>query len=636
VTSRLPELRSRGVFSALDEHFARTMAKISGDARPEVVLAAALVSRQTGGGHVCADLSEAPAIVDEEGSPVAAESWPEAKAWLRLLRESPLVGAESGAAPLVLDAAGRLYLRRYWTYEHDLAVLLLERAVWREAVDRRLLREGLDRLFPVSEAGEPDWQRVAAAVAVLRRLAVISGGPGTGKTYTVAKILALLAEQALASGAPPPRVALLAPTGKAAARLQESIGQARAGLACAEEVRSAIPGEASTIHRCLAPLRGSSTRFRHGPDHPLAVDAVVVDEASMVDLALMTRLVRALPREARLILLGDKDQLASVEAGAVLGDICGAAGPSPYSVEQVDRLAAAAGVTLSLASRTSPKAQGELFSPRAEAASPRETAIRDSIVELVVSRRYHPRSALGRLARAVNRGEADEVAQILASGERSVSLVTPGRAGEIDSAVKAELLDAYRAYLSKREPRERIEALGKLRVLCAHRRGPYGVETVNLTIERWLREEGLIERGTSYAGRPVLVTRNDHELRLYNGDVGLIVDDPGGGDRRLAAFVRSDGELRLLSPSRLPPHETAFAMSVHKSQGSEFEEVVVLLPTEPSPLVSQELLYTAITRASTRLTLHGSREVVAHAARHPISRASGLRDRLRGGPGAVR
>ncbi len=613
MTAPLEELRSRGVFSPLDEHFARTLERISGESRAEVVLAAALASRQVAAGHVCVDLSQPPPTTDEEGKALEPGTWPDSREWAEILRSSKMVGAGDTAAPLILDSRNRLYLKRYWEHERELAALLSARTGWREPpVDRARLRAALDRFFPRTDASL-DWQRVAAAIAVLRRFTVISGGPGTGKTYTVAKILALLVDLALAAGERAPRVALLAPTGKAAARLQEAIGRARAGFDCADEVRRAIPAEASTIHRSLAPIRGSSTRFRHGRESPLAVDAVVVDEASMVDLALMNRLLQAVPAGARLILLGDKDQLASVEAGAVLGDVCDAARSEPYSAAQVERLAAVTGREL----------------PRSPVA-PDETSFRDSIVELVGSRRYDAASGLGLLARAIHEGETDAALELLAGGE--VSLVEPPRSKEIHPSVRSRIVAGFARYLSERDPAGQLEALASFRVLCAHRRGPYGVETVNLLIEAWLREAALIEPFGAYSGRPVLITRNDHQLGLYNGDVGLIVADPDGGDRRLAVFARSDGELRMLSPSRLPPHETAFAMSVHKSQGSEFDEVVILLPSEPSPVMSRELLYTAVTRARARVTLQASRDVVAHAVEHPITRTSGLRDRLRRPP----
>ncbi len=394
MTPALRDLREAGALSPLDEHFGRAMARLAGDARPEIELAAALASRDVGNGHVCLDLrrlAEGPVLADESGVPVVGLSWPDAAAWLAALRESPLVGGAGGVAPLVLDAAGRLYLRRYWEYERRLAEAIRARAAaLDESSDPALLREVLQRLFSGPGSAEPDWQRLAALTAVRRKLCVISGGPGTGKTYTVVKILALLTELCQRSGRRPLRVTLVAPTGKAAARLVESIRSAKATLDCSDRVKEAIPEEAATIHRCLGAYRDRATRFRHNADNPLATDIVLVDEASMVDLALMTRLVDAVPAHARLVLLGDKDQLASVEAGAVLGDICNTGAPRSYSRAFVDSAAQISGDDLPL-------------DPQA----PPETGIWDCIVELTRSYRYEKASGIGALAAAINRGDPE-------------------------------------------------------------------------------------------------------------------------------------------------------------------------------------------------------------------------------------
>ncbi len=618
MTTTVARLQQAGVLSPLDAHFARAMARIAGEAREEVLLAAAMVSQHVGRGHVCLDLAAlaaTPALLDGEGRVVAERPWPELAAWIEALRSCPLVGTSDAVSPLVLDAAGRLYLRRYWEHESALAASLVARSTQTEPpLDGSWLRPTLDRLFPSDGATEPlDWQRFAALLALQRRLCVISGGPGTGKTHTVVKILALLVEQAFHQGARVPRITLVAPTGKAAARLSESIRKAKGTLACDGAVILAIPEDAATIHRCLGSIAGSGTSFRHHADNPLVTDVVLVDEASMVDLALMRRLVAAVPRTARLILLGDKDQLASVEAGAVLGDICNTGTDRSYSRALAESVAALTGERLALG-----------------AAAPPDTGIWDCMVELTRSYRYGPDSGIGRLARAINAGEAAAALAVLDSGDcPEVGLIEPPPGFGLSDALRSAAARGFGAYLQAPEPAEQLRALERFRILCAHRRGPTGVDDVNAQVEEALARAGLIRvDSATYNGRPIMVTRNDYQLKLFNGDVGLIAPDPEQPQRKLALFPGEQGQLRRLSPSRLPPHETVYATSVHKSQGSEFDEVAVVLPREPSPVLSRELLYTAVTRARLAVTIHGSRDVFAHAVARRIERASGLREVL--------
>lgn len=618
MTATVDSLRAAGLLSPLDEHFARAMGRIAGESRPEVLLAAALVSRSVSNGHVCLDLRRAAHIapVDEAGTPLASEAWPAFDLWRAAVRSSPLIGGATDVTPLVVDDVDRVYLRRYWEHQAQLAAAIQVRSIETDAApDRVWLGAALDRLFPPRPhpAGELDWQRMAALMALRRRFLVISGGPGTGKTFTVVKILALLIEHALHTGKRPPRITLVAPTGKAAARLAESIRRTKPTLQCSETIAQAIPDEAATIHRCLGPIGGSDTRFRHNTDNPLVTDVLLVDEASMVDLALMARLLAAVPQHARVLLLGDEDQLASVEAGAVLGDICNSGAPRHYSRSLVESVAALTGDRLPLAP-----------------AAPPATGIWDCIVQLTRSYRYNANSGIGSLARAINTGDSDAALAILTSADHSdVALVAPAADGRLGTALHDDVLRGFAPYLRPGPPAEQLRAFEQLRVLCAHRRGWAGVEWVNRQIEAALVAAGLIrDGGHPYVGQPIMVTRNDYQLGLFNGDVGLIVRDPVQADALMAFFIAPDGTQRMLSPSRLPPHETVFAMSVHKSQGSEFDEVAVLLPEQVSPVVSRELLYTAVTRARRKVTIHSSREVVAHAITHRIERASGLRDML--------
>lgn len=621
IVASIDSLRN-GVLSYLDEHFARAIGRIGGEQRAEVLLAAALTSRFVRNGHVCLDLARfvaAPAVV-EEGEETAAVRWPALDVWIEALRSSPLVAlaeAQSEPRPLVLDTGGRLYLKRYWDHEAEVVAAIRRRVAESDPIDDvEWLRGALDRLFPrgpESAAGGPDWQRIAAVVALQRLFCVISGGPGTGKTFTVVKILALMIERALRQRTPPPQVTLVAPTGKAAARLSQSIRRAKGGLQVEPSVLALIPDEAATIHRCIGTFRGSATRVRHDRDNPLNADVVLVDEASMVDLGLLRRLLDAVRPQTRMILLGDKDQLASVEAGAVLGDICNSGRTTAYSQNWREHLIALTGEPL----------------PTPETA-PATTGIWDCIVQLRHSYRSEKAPAIAALAAAINAGDAAEVTRLLDDTEAPyVTWQAPTEKKGLTAAVRREIVDGFAGYLQEGTFDDRLRQLDHFRVLCAHRRGGRGVETMNPLVEQALAEAGLIEpEGPAYVGRPILVTQNDYQLNLFNGDVGIVVGDPESPDKRLVLFEAQEGKPRTFSPARLPPHETAYAMSIHKSQGSEFDHVAVILPVEVSPVLSRELLYTAVTRARSRVTLHGSREIIEQAIARRIERASGLREAL--------
>jgi exodeoxyribonuclease V alpha subunit len=470
-------------------------------------------------------------------------------------------------------------------------------------VDRVLLRDGLARLFPVSS--DRDWQRIAAAVAVLRPLCVISGGPGTGKTRTVTSILALLAEQARGAT---PRIALTAPTGKAAARLSESVLGAKRDLPLRPDIAARVPEEAVTLHRLLG-FRPGRANPRFGPHAPLHLDALVVDEASMVDLPLMARLLAALPESARLILLGDKDQLASVEAGMVLGDVCGRDGGAVYSPALCAAVADVAGDELKPA-----------------AASAR--AVADHIVMLRKSWRFGADSGIGALARALNRGDADASIRLLCDdGHPDLSLEPP--LPEVFAALIADrIVPAFREVAESPDPEAALAALNRARVLCALRSGPQGVAWLNRRLEQALEAEGLIRcDGEIYAGRPVMLSANDHAQRLYNGDVGMVLPDPASGGALRVFFATAEG-LRRVLPSRLPPHETVYAMTVHKSQGSEFDEVLLVLPEADSRVLTRELVYTGVTRARRRVRLLATEERLREAVGRRVVRSTGLSDAL--------
>jgi exodeoxyribonuclease V alpha subunit len=598
------------VITPIDRHFASLMAQLSGNS-PEVKLAAALVSHYRRQGHICVDLEEyerKPPPTELIGA-LGLAAWPDSSSLVQRLRNSAVVGRPGDFKPLVLDESGRLYLHRYWKYETSLAEAITRLATGNAPlVDQQELQKGLTRLFPRKGEEDVDWQLVAAFAAIRKRLCIISGGPGTGKTRTVVVLLALLLEQH-----PAMRIALAAPTGKAAARLQEALKHTKATLPCKQAAKERLPAEASTIHRLLGSIPDSAF-FRHDAANPLPFDAVVVDEASMVDLALMAKLVAAIPQSARLILLGDKDQLASVEAGAVLADLCNGGERRSFSDEFIGEFKAITGQKLP-----------------AEAGAGRASDLGDCIVELRKNYRFGEQSGIYRLSRAVNDGDSGKAIEVLSESGGSAGSQVSWKPLPAPTALKAALketvLSGYQDYLRAGNPTEALAALGRFRVLCALRNGPYGIESLNRLVEEILSEAGLIEANALfYAGRPVMVLRNDYNLKLFNGDIGVVL--PNASKELRACFAGPEQTIRDFMPIRLPEHETAYAMTLHKSQGSEFERVLLVLPGEDSPVLTRELVYTGLTRASKRVELWSDQEIFATAVRRRISRRSGLREAL--------
>ncbi|WP_416137987.1 exodeoxyribonuclease V subunit alpha [Halomonas sp. HK25] len=747
---------ARGWLRALDRAFAAFLHREVPDAPAPLLLAAALASHQLGRGHVCLDLERTLAEPDlalslppegdslDDPPPLPSSLLGELTLtdWQEALTHPLIVGHGSGSTPLVLDGT-RLYLRRYWHFERSIQQHIAARlgdsagssadtggspGFPGEGADRRpaesthtisseTLSAALNALFPPSTT--LDWQKAACALAARSPFAVITGGPGTGKTTTVVKLLALLQTLALGEGQRPLRIRLAAPTGKAAARLNESIaGQVSSlqldGLATlwepdvsaigqppqnttapwepdlsaigqapqdqTERLRRSIPTEVTTLHRLLG-SRPDTRHFRHNARNPLPLDVLVVDEASMVDVAMMAALLNALPPRARLVLLGDKDQLASVEAGSILGDLCARAEGGHYTLATAEWLAEATGQAL-----PTEMLDGE------------GTALDQAIAMLRVSHRFDAASGIGRLAGAVNREEQASgrdapgrekrtaIREVLTHGYADLShlklqtdsdrqlkrLVVSGHpAGFPDRGesrgegrvVNGKALPppvGYRHYLEamhsaapkagvdnkiEREAlddwaRAVLAAHGQFQLLCALRRGPWGVEGLNERIRAALEKEALIETGDGrrlwYPGRPVLVTSNDYGLGLMNGDIGITLALPqqtasGEGISHSpalrVAFPAGDGsgQIKWVLPSRLQAVETVYAMTVHKSQGSEFTHTALLLPDAPNPILTRELVYTGITRARHWLTLiETGRGQLLDAVERRVMRVSGL------------
>jgi exodeoxyribonuclease V alpha subunit len=645
----------------LDRALARWVAELDPQARPELLMATALLAHLEGRGHTCLPLE---ALVRE---PAALLAWPApapqalAQAWhalpqglddwLESLRRSPVVHEEGVAPdqgqPLVLGGSATaplLCLRRYWGYETRVAQALRERASAPLPVDEALARQWLARLFAPAQPGqvpdapartegdaEVDWQQLACAVALRSRVAVLTGGPGTGKTYTAARLLALLA--AMEPPGRPWRVALAAPTGKAAARLRQSIDGAlqdlQTPLQGVLDVQALAQrlGPARTLHALLG-AQPHTRQMRHHAGHPLDVDVLLVDEASMVHLEMMAALLDALPPSARLVLLGDKDQLASVEAGAVLGDLCRDAAAGRYSTETLRYLQATTGQTL-------PDALLE--------SSAQAPALAQHMVMLRKSRRFG--GPIGALALAVNQGDAPQARRVLdADPQGAVHLLAssdPAVAVQLALRGRLGAVGCYRDYLRAMAvpvPAQEdahtawvqgvLRAFDGFRLLCAVREGPWGAAGLNRAVETALRGAGLLQgRGEWYAGRPVMVTRNDAGLGVFNGDIGIVLQAPGGG---LRAYFADGPQLRSVGVARLAHVETAFAMTVHKSQGSEFGHTALVLPPQAAgALLSRELVYTGITRARDAFTLVAAQPaVLEQALRQRTQRSSGLPARL--------
>ena len=593
------------VLGAADVHVALRLQRIASTQDQAALLAAALAVRAVRQGSVCVEIATAAETTAVDGVPpaeVAALPWPSPTTWIEALEASPLVAVGPDGPvdrPLHL-VGGLLYLDRYWRQERAIAEYV-DQAVG-QPLDEPApsLSSALDRLFP--EAG-PDRQRLAALVAAHRRFSIVAGGPGTGKTTTVAKLLALLQDQAEGKL----RVALAAPTGKAAARLQEAAAEAAGELSGEDRARLGTL-TATTMHWLLGYRPGSSTRFQHDHDNRLPYDVVVIDEASMVSLTLMSRLVDALRPSCRLVLVGDPDQLASVEVGAVLGDLV--ARPSPREATAVS----------------------DLGSPAAADLDDLSEEERDAVTRGVVrlDHVYRFPEEIQALAEAIRSGEPDRVMEELDGNQSLITFVETdvGSTAAGLPGLRSDVVTAGGALVSAARDGDPVAALAALdqhRLLCAHRDGPYGVARWSDRIEEWLGDavHGYGRDGLWYVGRPLLVTANDHQHRLYNGDTGVVVEVDG---RAQAAFRRG-GAVSLIATSRLSDVQTMHALSVHRSQGSQFEKVTVLLPPVDSPLLTRELLYTAVTRTKQHVRIIGTAEGLARAVRRPIVRASGLRSR---------
>jgi exodeoxyribonuclease V alpha subunit len=624
-------LRDNNLLRDLDVAIARFLNQQCPQASYEVLLLAAFTSNQQASGHLCLDLKNRQLATQLWGTsppPELVTLLPgKPDDWLHDLRQSPLV-SQDGSSPLVLDGS-RLYLRRNWAREVSVAEAIDQRLATVSALPVKRLRDALTRLFP-SPGDQTDWQQVACALASRSGIGIITGGPGTGKTTTVVRLLGLLQSLAMADDQRL-RIRLAAPTGKAAARLTESIGEQVQQLDVVTAVRDAIPTEVTTLHRLLG-TRPDSRHFRHHADNPLHADLVVVDEASMIDMDMMASLLEALSPHTRLILLGDKDQLASVEAGAVMGDLCRHAHQGRYKQSTIDFVQDTCGADISNYQETE-QAPGNALA--------QQTAM------LRTNWRSKDSPGIGELARAVNEENLPQVRKafqqyndslhrhpLRSEGQQLETLLLNGSGGlrALFNAVatpptQRQDFDGWAAGLLKQLTHQQL--------LSGLRSGPFGVEQLNQRITRHLQQQDLAPEREWYPGRPVMMTRNDYQLGLMNGDVGLtlpLLEERNDKPELLlrVAFQLPDGRIKWVLPSRLDGVETVYAMTVHKSQGSEFRHTLLVLPDAPHPLLTRELIYTAVTRARDRFTLleFGKPAVLDSAVKKRTWRASGLAERL--------
>lgn len=554
----LQTFNEAGVLDVADVRVAERICALAKESDERVELAVALLVRGLRSGSVCVDLSTIAQVSDEM-------AWPDPIQWRAAVQASPL----AGDPPVVHLYDDRLlYLDRYWLEEKQVCDDLLALLESTPAVEV----PGYERLFPA----EYEEQREAATIALSQAVTVLTGGPGTGKTTTVARLLALIAEQAELTGAPRPRIALAAPTGKAAARLQEAVAHELAKLSVDDQARL---GElqAMTLHRLLGSRPDTSSRFKHNRGNRLPHDVIVVDETSMVSLTMMARLLEAVRPDTRLLLVGDADQLASVEAGAVLADL-------------VDGLSA-----------------------------------RDDVRVAALHTSHRFGKSIGALADAIRAGEADAALALLRAGDEHIEFIEDVDPTErLRSILTPHALRLRQAALLGAAG-DALARLDEHRLLCAHRRGPFGVQHWNRQVQMWLSDEtGLPPWSEWYAGRPLLVSANDYGLRVYNGDTGVVVEGPAG----LRAVIASSAGPLDFSPSRLSDVDTMHAMTIHKSQGSQAEEVTVLMPPEDSRLLTRELFYTAVTRAKRKVRVVGSEDALRAAIERRAQRASGLAQRL--------
>lgn len=592
ISSLLQQAQEHNEIRPLDHYLGLFLEGLADKDHPELRLAGTLTSMAVGKGHICFPLGRAQELLPQ----ISSSQLPDMTGWRNNLLATPVVGQPGETAPLILDHTNRLYMYRFFKYEQHIAEDLLKRAKQIRSIDIQQLKKLQNRLFPDQEG---DDQQLAAIIAQLKSFVVISGGPGTGKTYTMARLLALatpLAETPL-------QIRMAAPTGKAAARMEEAIRKAKQQLP--SELAHAIPEQAETLHRLLG-YRPGKHGFRYDRENQLRLDLLVVDEASMIDVPMMDALLQALPHTSRLILLGDRNQLASVEAGSLFSDLCNKTSTtvSPPLFDLIQTVTPTPGL------------QKKKSIP----------VMADSVVFLRTSYRFQKTSGIGKLATAVNNGDSAKIEQILDSQLPDV-INEQSTGKKRENWLRIQIIQQFQPIFQAPDVDHAFAAMEQFRFLCALRQGTAGVENINALVEKTLRHQGLITTDApQYPGRPIIIRRNHYGMQLFNGDSGLLFNDHKG--RLRAWFRHPDNTLYPVTPARLPEHDTAYAITIHKAQGSEFEQVLLLLPEEESLVLSRELIYTGITRTRSQLVLCSTRKILDYAIKKRTRRYSGLAEKL--------
>ena len=602
--------------SPLSRHFADFIIRLHGAPFPALYLASFLLCDNERQGHVCIDLHLLEKQTFHTGTDIPLES-PAGEAWADLLRESPLVGYPGDFCPLILDDAGRLYSYRYWSYECSIADHLLKRS--QSFIAPQILPEDCQKILKrIFQDFSPDNHYshipvIAAFISLTRQLCLIAGGPGTGKTTALTRILAFLLE---ANGKDNERIAIAAPTAKAAMRLQESMAQVKMTLSSPPWVKNTISQTPVTLHRLLGSNRdGTSYQYNH--DHPLPYDIVVVDEASMVDIAMMFHLLGALPAHSKLILLGDPHQLPSVNVGSVVRDILASGTANHYSQTFSHLLCSYTGI------------KQDILNIRGE------EGITGSTVEFRQNYRIPEDTPLEYLRQHVMAGNGEEALRLLEDGGDLLKLIHLPTVHALETCVREKIgayLGKYMQHITDHDDADKIfHAFDSFRVLCATRTGLSGVDFLNRLMEEFFKKGMNVPQNRSlYPGKAIMITENDYSRQLFNGDMGILLPDQEALDHWSFYFRTPENTnlFRKISPYSLPKHEKAFAMTIHKSQGSEYDQVFLFLPHHHSPILTRELLYTGITRTQKGLAIFASKDIFAASLARRNRRHSGLTEKL--------
>ncbi|MCF8069984.1 MAG: exodeoxyribonuclease V subunit alpha [Desulfobacterales bacterium] len=612
-------LRQHSELRDIDFHFAEFISRLAQRNSRELFIAAALASSATGEKNICLDLAQMEnRPLTDAGLNNKNIYCPDLKSWRKKLEMCSVFGKPGDYKPLILDSKDRLYLYRYFDYEQKLSDSIKKRLITDmdpEKISR--VKTYVKNIF-ILDPAKPDYQVIAAVTTALQNISVISGGPGTGKTSTIIKALELI----LSVSNQKLKIYLAAPTGKAANRLMESVVQGTGQSGCSDEMKACFPQEAYTIHRLLGTKWGTPY-FKHNEDNLLHADVVVIDEASMVDLALMSKLFSAIPENSKIILAGDKDQLSSVESGSVLGDICDRQHTHNFSKSYRTVIREITGYKL---------AASEEYVQSASRLS-------DNIVVLDKSYRFTADSGIGEFGKHVNRGDVNSALDLLNDPAypdiEFKELASPQHLAQLVSEKTLQYFNTQ--VVADRGLKRFFTLFDRFKILCTLKNGPFGIHAINDLVEDNLVKKNIISFSNEYAsghwyiGKPVMIKSNNYALGLFNGDIGIIMADDTTTDRNiLTAWFQSGPSQnpRRFPLYQLPDHDIAYAMTIHKSQGSEFDDIVIILPEKDTPFLTRELIYTAITRARKTVTIWGSEKALSGAISRTIQRASGLRDSL--------